>query len=1008
MSISWPFREVRNPIGASRRRPAVRTKSVRVLPFLESLEDRAVPAFIAPVDVAAGLSITSSAVADFNGDGFKDIVVAGSISGRGEVEVILNNHDGTYTAEPMYATGNSPIQVEVGDFDGDGRMDVVTRAAYYTGALTVNKGNGDGTFQAYTPYTVLAPTSVEVRDVNGDGRDDVVTTDPGYNTIGVYLSGVTGTLGPKTSFSAGSYDISSAIGDLNGDGKLDIVTTNLGAAAVSVELGTGTGTFLPPTSYPAGPGNWALTLADFNGDGKVDVATSNSSAANTVSVLLGNGDGSFQPPVSYSSGTGTSYQNITAGDLNGDGKVDLVERSAVGFSVIPGNGDGTFAAPIAVSSGASSSLSIGDFNNDGGLDAVTTTSAGVASILLNDNSGLNGVVTTADLSISAPATTAAGADLPVTVTVLDKAGLVKTDFVGAVVLGSSDARGSSVTYNFTAADAGVHTIATGLRLVTAGPQSISATSPFVGAASQLETVATGPAARLVMSTTTPGVVAGTDSSFRLATLDAFGNMGADYAGTVHFSSSDVQAGLPADYTFTAADSGVHNFTVNLKTANSQYVAATDSLNSALNGILSMYVTPLAATHLSVVGGGGSIGVFRPVSVIAKDMYENTATGFSGVVHFTGTDPATVLPADTTLVGGSAIVSVKLLTEGAQTLTATAVADPTKTGSEVIDGTTAGVGSFVISGFPSTVAGTAGTFTVQAIDVLGKPAVKYNGMVTFRSSDFQAGLPLAYTFTTADAGVHTFSATLKTAGSQSLTIFDNLAGAFGSQSGIAVKAAAATSLTVSGPTSAVAGVAIPVTVMVRDAYGNLATGYTGKVKFSTNDTLAATGLPTDYTFTPADAGSHVFNVVLKTANTKTALTTVTVTDASNIALTSTLGGIDVVNGVATQIVLTPPSNLTAGTAFSLKVSVLDAFGNRVKNYTGTVHFKDSVAATGLPADYTFNAADAGIHTFNVTLSTAGAQTLSVYDLAVPSMIGTTSVNPKAAGGGGGGGGGKPVV
>ena len=1004
MTISWPFHAVCTQRTTIRRRhPAGRGRVARLSPLLENLEDRVVPAFMAPVDITAGLAITSSAVADFNGDGFKDIVVAGNISGRGVVEVILNNHDGTYTAQPMSNTGNSPVQVAVGDFDGDGHKDVITRAAYYTGALTINKGNGDGTFQPYTPYTVVAPASIAVQDVNGDGHDDVITSDPGYGTVGVYLSNATGALGTKIAYPAGGEPLSSAVGDVNGDGKMDIVSANLlGAGTISVELGTGTGTFLAPTSYPAGSGSWAVTLADFNGDGKLDAAVTNAYTPNTISVLLGNGDGSFQPSVSYNCGSGTSYTDIKVGDVNGDGKLDLIERAGAGFSVVPGNGDGTFGAAIAITTGAGSSLEIADFNNDGGLDIVTTTSAGVVSVMLNDNSGLTGIVTTANLSLSAPATTVAGADIPVTLTVLDTAGLVKPDFVGTVNLGSSDARGTSLTYTFTTADAGVHTFPIGLKMVTAGAQAITATSTFVGASSQSITVTTGAAARLGLSTATTSAAAGADTNVRLATLDSFGNMGADYTGTVHFSSTDVQAGLPADYTFTAADGGVHNFTVNLKTAGYRYVSATDTLNSSLSGFSSsIVITPLAASSLSVVGGAGSIGVYRPVSVTAQDIYGNTATGFSGTVHFSSTDPATILPADAALSFGSGIFSIKLLNEGAQTITVSALAAPTITGSETIDGTTASLGSFVISGVPATVAGTAQTFTVNAFDVLGRPATKYTGTVAFYSSDYQAGLPLAYTFTAADAGVHTFTTTLKTAGSQSITARDTLVGVLGSQTGIAVQAAAGTSLAVSGPTSAVAGISIPLTVTVKDPYGNVATGYTGKVKFSSNDLIA--GLPTVYAFNAADAGFHTFNVILKTANTKTTLTSVTVTDTSNIAMTATLSGIDVVNGVATQIVLTPPSGITVGTAFSLKVSVLDAFGNRVKNYTGKLHFSDSAAATGLPADYTFTAADAGVHTFSVILSTAITQTLSVYDTATPTLIGTTSVTPKSAGGGGGGGG-----
>ena len=109
---------------------------------------------------------------------------------------------------------------------------------------------------------------------------------------------------------------------------------------------------------------------------------------------------------------------------------------------------------------------------------------------------------------------------------------------------------------------------------------------------------------------------------------------------------------------------------------------------------------------------------------------------------------------------------------------------------------------------------------------------------------------------------------------------------------------------------------------------------------------------------------------------------TAADASKSTVTTTLGGIEVPNGAASVFTLAVPTNITAGTAFSAKLSVFDAYGNKVKNYTGTVHFANTAGVLGLPADYTFNAADAGVHSFHVTLNSTTAQTLSVTDIANP--------------------------
>src|SRR6185437_11915762 len=102
---------------------------------------------------------------------------------------------------------------------------------------------------------------------------------------------------------------------------------------------------------------------------------------------------------------------------------------------------------------------------------------------------------------------------------------------------------------------------------------------------------------------------------------------------------------------------------------------------------------------------------------------------------------------------------------------TASAALTATASGIAVTASAAAGSFVVTGFPATTAGAAQSFTVTVKDAFGNFATGYTGTVAFGSSDVQAGLPASYTFTAADAGVHTFTATLKTAGTQSVTVKD---------------------------------------------------------------------------------------------------------------------------------------------------------------------------------------------------------------------------------------------
>ncbi len=193
-------------------------------------------------------------------------------------------------------------------------------------------------------------------------------------------------------------------------------------------------------------------------------------------------------------------------------------------------------------------------------------------------------------------------------------------------------------------------------------------------------------------------------------------------------------------------------------------------------------------------------------------------------------------------------------------------------------------TIAIGGFPSRdTAGVAATFSVTARNADGTTDSAYTGTVHFTSSDGQAGLPADYTFTAADAGVHRFTAALKTAGTQSLAAADTVTGGiFGSQAGIVVTPAAASQLIIGGLPGVKHGVAFTFTVSMVDVYGNIATGYVGTVHFRSSDSTAT--LPANYTFTAADAGQHTF--IKQTILRKKGKQTLTLIDTLNSALTDT--------------------------------------------------------------------------------------------------------------------------
>jgi len=199
---------------------------------------------------------------------------------------------------------------------------------------------------------------------------------------------------------------------------------------------------------------------------------------------------------------------------------------------------------------------------------------------------------------------------------------------------------------------------------------------------------------------------------------------------------------------------------------------------------------------------------------------------------------------------------------------------------------------VVSRFPSkTTAGVAQSFRITAQDLYGNTVTSFSDTVAFTSSDGQAVLPANYTFTNIDAGLHTFSATLETAGTQSLTAKDTTTTGVtsGTRSGITVNPASASQLQVSGfPATVTAGTAYSLTVMAIDPFGNTATGYRGTVTFTSSDGAAV--LPGNYTYVSGDAGAHPFMTTLNTSGAQS----ITATDTVNAGITGADSGITVVS------------------------------------------------------------------------------------------------------------------
>lgn len=283
-----------------------------------------------PVGYATKPNAHAVIAADFNGDGRIDLATADNgnvgLPGPPAVSVLLGNGDGTFQPHLDSATAEGPFALAAGDFNGDGKLDVAT-ALYNdnTGSqVSVLLGKGNGTFYPHVEYQAgSSPNAVVVGDFNGDGKLDLVTEngDTGSGDINVLLGNGDGTFQSPVEYPAGAIPFFGlATGDFNGDGHLDLAVVSQGNDSVSILLGNGDGSFRPPASYAVGVNPTGLALGDFNADGVLDLAVVERYG---VAVMLGNGDGTFGAPSKFTTGAVT-LGPLTVGDFNGDGKLDMV------------------------------------------------------------------------------------------------------------------------------------------------------------------------------------------------------------------------------------------------------------------------------------------------------------------------------------------------------------------------------------------------------------------------------------------------------------------------------------------------------------------------------------------------------------------------------------------------------------------------------------------------------------------------------------------------------------
>lgn len=332
--------------------------------------------------------------ADFNLDGRPDLAVFGESSN--DLTIFLGNGAGgfTKTAASPIALGFSTVNVALGDFNLDGKPDILaSNGASFTVGVLIGDGNGGFSQTNLTVPSGNFVGGIAVSDFNLDGKPDFAVANFTGSNASIMLGNGSGgfSAAPGSPVAAGTNPSGAVAGDFNQDGKPDLAISNISSNDVTILLGNGNGGFAPAAGSPVatnGAFPSRIFAADLNGDGKLDLVTSNFTG-NSVSILLGNGNGTFAhaggSPMSVAGNVG----GVSIIDFNLDGKLDLIVSNTSGNTVqlFLGNGSGGFAAasgsPITVGNTSYWPVAA-DFNLDGRPDfAVTNYNSNTVSIELN-------------------------------------------------------------------------------------------------------------------------------------------------------------------------------------------------------------------------------------------------------------------------------------------------------------------------------------------------------------------------------------------------------------------------------------------------------------------------------------------------------------------------------------------------------------------------------------------------------------------------------------------------